>query len=111
MRIIGELPPREVEGADQVLNGVVGELASGNYFRLWPALTYDREANQTRIAFFIDWYQPPTPDDQGEVTAYTNKLMNGSPELATETHGDPTTDKENVEWLRSGKKPKRRRTN
>ncbi|HZT29438.1 MAG TPA: hypothetical protein VFA33_06125 [Bryobacteraceae bacterium] len=111
MRIIGSLPPREIDGAEQVLGGVVGELASGNYVRFWPAMTYDAETNQTRIAFFTEWYMPPTPDDQRELMAYTDKLMEKPPELTTESKGDPTTNQENVEWLRSGKKPKPRRAN
>jgi len=111
MRIVGSLPPREVEGAEQVLGGVVGELASGNVCRFWPAMTYDRDADQTRIAFFVEWYQSPTPDDQRELTAYTDNLMGGPPALATECKGDPTASQENVEWLRSGTPPKPRRSN
>ncbi len=63
MRIVNKLAPREIDGADEVLDGVVAELSSGNYVRFWPAMTYDTEANQTRIAFFTEWYLPPTPDD------------------------------------------------
>ena len=111
MRIVNRLPPRPIEGADTVLDGVVAEVASSNLCRFWPALTSVAGSNQTRIAFFMEWLRPPTPDDQAEVMAYTDKLMGKAPEVATEVHGDPTADQANVGWLRSGKKPKSRRTN
>ena len=111
MKILAKLPPREIEGADQVLDGVVAEMSSGNLCRFWPALTYDREKDQTRIAFFMEWYQPATPNDIAELTAYTNKLMSKEPEMLTEVKGDPTQDAANTEWLRTGKKPAPRRTN
>jgi hypothetical protein len=44
MRILARLPKREIEGADEVLEGFVGEFASGNQCRIWPAMTYDRES-------------------------------------------------------------------
>ena len=80
MRILARLPMREIEGADEVLEGVVAEFASGNQCRIWPALTYDREANQTRIAFFTEWRYAATPDDIGELTRYTDELMGKPPE-------------------------------
>ena len=111
MRILARLPAREIEGADQVLEGVVGEFVSGNQCRIWPALTYDAAANQTRIAFFTEWRQQATPADLSELVSYTDKLMGKAPEVMTETRLDPTTEPDNIEWLRSGKAPKPRRTN
>jgi hypothetical protein len=111
MRILARLPRREIEGADEVLEGFVGEFASGNQCRIWPAMTYDREANQTRIAFFTEWRRVATPDDIAELTAYTDELMGKPPELLTETNADPCAEQENVEWLRTGKRPVPRRSN
>ena len=111
MRFLARLPPREIEGADQVLEGVVVEVASGNQCRLWPAMTYDQAANQTRIGFFLEWRRSATPDDIAEVTAYTDSLMGKRPQILTETTSDPGADDRNVEWLRTGKMPAPRRTN
>jgi hypothetical protein len=74
-------------------------------------MTYDREANQTRIAFFTEWRCVATPDDIAELTAYTDELMGKPPELLTETTSDPCAEPENVEWLRSGKPPTPKRAN
>ena len=111
MRILAKLPKREIEGADEILEGFVAEFSSGNQCRIWPALTYDREANQTRIAFFTEWRRVATPDDIGQLTRYTDELMGKPPELLTETTSDPCAEQENVEWLRTGKPPKPRRAN
>lgn len=111
MKVLARLPAREIEGADQVLDGIVAEVASGNQVRVWPAMTYAAETNQTRIAFFTEWRRPPTPEDQRELIAHTDALMGKGPALMTETTGDPTADKQNVEWLRTGKPPKPRKTN
>ncbi len=111
MKILATLPPREIEGADEVLSGMVGETASGNQVRVWPAMTYVPDTNQTRIAFFMEWRLPPTPDDEAEVIAYSDKLMGKSHDLMTTCKGDPTVEQENVDWLRDGKRPKPRRTN
>ena len=111
IRILAKLAPREIDGADEVLEGVVAEVSSGNLCRLWPAMTYDDAKNQTRIAFFFEWRQSPAPNDIAEVTAYTNELMGKPPELMTETKNDPGHDASNAEWLRTGTKPARRRTN
>lgn len=108
MNILNILPPREIEGADEVLDGVVLECQSGNVCRVWPAMTYDRERDQTRIAFFMEWYRPATPDDIAEVTEYTNGLMGTGPELLTE---GPMLSQENVDWLRTGKAPRPRKAN
>ena len=64
MKFLAKLPPREIESADQVLEGVVAEVSSGNHCRFWPALTRDASSNGTRIAFFVEWRQPPTPEDR-----------------------------------------------
>jgi hypothetical protein len=109
--ILARLPAREIEGAYQVLDGLVGEVSSGNQCLIWPAMRYDAEAHQTRIAFFTEWRVTPTPEDQRELIAYTDSLMGKPPAVITETRADPTTDQENVEWLRSGKPPSPRRTN
>ena len=85
-----------------MLEGFVGEFASGNQCRIWPALTYDREANQTRIAFFTEWRRVATPGDIAELTGYTDELMGKRPEILTETTSDPCAEQGNVEWLRSG---------
>lgn len=111
MKFLARLPARVIEGADQVLDGIVGEVASGNQVRVWPAMTYASETNQTRIAFFTEWRLPPTPDDEHELIAYTDALMGKPPALLTECKGDPTAQQENVDWLRTGKQPKPRRTN
>ena len=111
VKFLARLPAREIDGADQVLEGALVEVASGNQCRLWPALTYDAGADQTRIAFFMEWRCAPTPNDMSEITAYTNSLMGKPPALVTETHEDPCTDRENVEWLRSGKPPACKRAN
>jgi hypothetical protein len=111
MRVLASLPARHIDGADQVLDGIAAEVASGNQVRVWPALTYDWEANQTRIAFFTEWRRSPTPEDQWELITHTDALMGRGPALMTETQGDPTADKQNVEWLRTGKPPKPRKTN
>jgi hypothetical protein len=111
MKLLARLPPREIEGADRVLDGAVAEVASGNRVRLWPAMTYVPETNQTRIAFFTEWRLPPTPEDERELIAATDEMMGKPPELITETKGDPTVEQENVDWLRTGKAPKPRRTN
>ena len=111
MRILARLPMREIEGADEVLEGFVAEFSSGNQCRIWPALTYDREANQTRIAFFTEWRRVATPDDMAELTHYTDGLMGKRPELLTETASDPCVVQENLEWLRTGRPPKPKRTN
>ena len=78
MKVIARLPPREIEGAHQVLEGVVGECISGNYCRFWPAMTYDDQTNQTRIAFFTEWFRPATPADMEEFMAFTNAMMQSS---------------------------------
>jgi hypothetical protein len=39
MKLLARLPPREIKGAQKVLDGVVAEVASGNMCRLWPAVT------------------------------------------------------------------------
>ncbi len=111
MKILAGLPPREIAGADQVLSGVLAQVASGNEVQVWPAMTYDREANQTRIAFFTVWWRPPTPEDQRELVEYTDALMGKPPALMTECKGNPAEQQENVDWLRTGKPPKARRTN
>ena len=111
MRILARLPMREIEGADEVLEGFVAEFSSGNQCRIWPALTYDREANQTRIAFFTEWRRVATPEDIAELTGYTDELMGKRPEVLTETTSDPCAEPENVEWLRSGKAPTPKRAN
>ena len=112
MKILANLPPRKIEGADEVLEGFVGECASGNQVRAWPAMTYDDERNQTRIAFFTEWRQGPTPNDTAELIAFTDSMMGKPPELMTECgKADPTTVKENIDWLRTGKAPARRRAN
>ena len=111
MRILARLPMREIEGADEVLEGFVAEFSSGNQCRIWPALTYDREANQTRIAFFTEWRRVATPGDIAEPTGYTDELIGKRPEILTETTSDPCAQPENVEWLRTGKPPKPRRAN
>jgi hypothetical protein len=105
MKILARLPSREIEGADQVLEGVVIEVASGNQCRIWPAMTYDADADQTRIAFFTEWRRRATPDDLAELMAYTDSLMGKKPELLNETSADPCADQENIEWLRTGKAP------
>jgi hypothetical protein len=38
-------------------------------------------------------------------------MMGKAPELLTETKGDPGREPGNAEWLRTGKKPARRRGN
>jgi hypothetical protein len=111
VKVLARLPSREIDGADQVLPGVVAEVASGNQVRVWPAMTYDRQADQTRIAFFTEWRRRPTPEDERELIAYTDAFMGKAPALRTECHGDPTIQQENVDWLRTGKIPKPRRTN
>jgi len=111
MKILAKLPPREIEGAQRVLEGVVAEVSSGNMCRVWPAMTYDEERNQTRIAFFFEWRTLPTPDEIAEVMAFTNEMMGKAPELLTETKGDPGRETGNAEWMRTGKKPPARRTN
>jgi hypothetical protein len=102
---------REIEGADEILEGFVAEFSSGNQCRIWPALTYDREAHQTRIAFFTEWRRGATPGDIAELTGYTDELMGKRPEILTETTSDPCAEQGNVDWLRSGRKPPPRRTN
>jgi hypothetical protein len=111
MNVLALLPKREIEGADEVLEGMLAEVASGNQCRIWPAMTYDREHHETRIAFFMEWRRVPTPDDIAEVTAYTNTLMRKPPELMTEAQSGPCAEQENIDWLRTGKAPKPRRTN
>ncbi len=111
MKILARLPSREIEGAHEVLDGLVGEVSSGNQCRVWPAMTYVPETNQTRIAFFVEWRFPSTPEDDAELMAYTDTLMGKQPAVVTGTTADPCADQENVEWLRSGKPPKRRRAN
>jgi hypothetical protein len=105
MQIIGTLPPREIDGADQVLDGMVVETTSGNHCRFWPAMVSDDAAQQTRIAFFMEWRCMATPEDIAEVTALTNELMGATPAFTTESVADPCTNPENLEWLRSGKIP------
>jgi len=105
MKIIANLPPRDIEGADQVLSGLVIECASGNHCRVWPAMTYDADADQTRIAFFTEWRQPSTLEDMAELMAFTDGLMGKPPAVVTEGP-DPCTDQQNVNWLRIGQKPK-----
>ncbi len=56
MKILGTVEPREVEGADTSLDGYLIECRSGNQCCVYPALTYDAGANQTRIAFFTGWH-------------------------------------------------------
>ena len=41
MKVVATLPPREIDGADQVLEGVVAEFESANHCRIWPATTCD----------------------------------------------------------------------
>jgi hypothetical protein len=111
MKILARLPSREIEGAHEVLDGLVGEVSSGNQCRVWPAMTCVPETNQTRIAFFVEWRFPSTPEDDAELMAYTDTLMGKPPEVVTGTTEDPCSVEENVEWLRSGKRPKRKRAN
>ena len=111
MRILARLPRREIESADEVLEGFVAESSSGNQCRIWPALAYDREANQTRIAFFTEWRRVATPEDIAELTGYTDGLMGKRPEILTETASDPCAEKENLDWLRVGRRPRPRRSN
>lgn len=110
MKVIGKLPPREIEGADVVLDGMVGEVESGNRCAVWPAMTRVEGADQARIAFFIEWKRDTTPDDLSEAMAFVNKVMGGDqPLFLTEGKGDPTRIAENTEWLRNGKVPPPRR--
>ncbi len=102
MKILGTLPPREIKGADEVLEGAVFMMASGNLCRFWPAMTADMETDQTRIAFFMEWYQRPTDADVAELTAHTDQLM-GKP---SEFVAGGTGDERALEWLRTGKEPK-----
>jgi hypothetical protein len=110
MKIIAVLAPRDIEGADSVLEGFVVELASGNVCRIWPALTEDLEHNQTRIAFFTELWREPTPADTAEIMAITDDLMGGPPALFSESL-NPCDTQANLEWLRSGKVPPKPRTN
>lgn len=41
MKILARLAPREVAGADHVLDGMLAEVASGNQCRVWPTETRD----------------------------------------------------------------------
>lgn len=69
MNFLARLPSREIEGAHEVLDGLVGEVSSGNQCRVWPAMTYVPQTNQTRIAFFVEWRFPSTPEDDAELMA------------------------------------------
>jgi hypothetical protein len=111
LRVLATLPAREIEGADQVLEGMLVEVSSGNQCRVWPAMTYDAERKQTRIAFFLEWRRLSTPDDIVEVTAFTNTLMGKTPSVTTEGNIDPREDQDNLDWLRSGKAPAPKRSN
>lgn len=110
MKLLARLPPHEIAGAQKVLDGLVAEVASGNMCRIWPAVTYDSENNQTRIAFFFEWMLDPAPNDIGEVMAYTDELMGKKPELLT-TGKESCSDPANNEWLATGKMPPPKRTN
>ncbi len=111
MKLLARIPAREIDGADRVLDGLVAETASGNQCRIWPAMTYDADAKQMRIAFFIEWRGMATPNDTAEVMAFTNSLMGKPPAVITETTSDPCANNENVEWLRTGRLPAPKKTN
>ncbi len=106
MTILGKLEPREIEGADEVLEGVLAEFTSGNQCCIWPAMTYDSGLRQTRIAFFTGWRTQPSDADFQELVAYTDGLMGKSRDFATFAKGDPCTNATAVTWLATGEKPK-----
>lgn len=106
MNILGRLAPRQVDGADEVLEGILWESASGNRCCVWPVLTHDLELRETRVAFVTGWRVEPSPEDFKELMAFTDSLMGKAPDFVTAHQGDPCTNSVNTEWLRTGQKPK-----
>ncbi len=106
MTILGKLEPREIEGADEVLPGMLLQFNSGNQCYMWPALTYDPALDQTRIGFFTGWKTEPSNEDTQELMAYTNDLMGKPPDAITAHKGDPFVHPANTKWLATGEKPK-----
>lgn len=111
LRVIGLLPPREIPGADRVLDGFVIQTSAGNFCRIWPAMTEDSDKDQTRVAFFMEWKDLASPEDIQEVTELTNELMNNAEPVVGIVGQETPFVAENLEWLRSGKLPKPKRPN
>ena len=107
MTILDRLPPRDIDGADVVSEGLL-EASSGNLCRLWFAFTHVPEQNQTRIGLFYEWRCATTQGDLDEALAFANMAMKRQkPELVTTTvSADPCKDRANSEWLRTGKLPR-----
>ncbi len=108
MHILGKIPAREIPGADEVLEGFVAQMDSGNFCRCWPALTYDTEKHETRIGFFMEWVSLPSLEDQAEFTAHTDQLMGRE---AMFSRAGNSFDEESLRWLRTGKQPKVQKPN
>jgi hypothetical protein len=111
LRIIAKLGPREIEGADRVLDGAVYVLNSGNLCRVWPAMSRVAGKEQTRIAFYSEWQNPPTPEDSREFMELCNYWMGRDPEVMIESEAPADVKRASSEWLKSGAKPQAKRTN
>ena len=53
----------------------------------------------------------PAPCYHGVTLDHLRRIESKPPALVTETKEDPCGDQEDVEWLRSGKQPKARKSN
>lgn len=106
MRILGMVEPRVIEGADEVYPGMWAECQSGNCVMVWPAVTHDAVARESRIAMFFAWKEPATEADLKEAQECIDQLMGGPPDLVIYSADEQRDEKQLQDWLRTGAEPK-----
>lgn len=112
MQLLKILPPRNIPGADEVLNGSRLRCCSGRTVDIWPCMT--RSKDGVRIAFYQGWREPPTESEAAEVRQYLTDFMAKAtglkrPVLHLRSDSPNTHDaaeKQAEQWLKTGEIPK-----